>query len=104
MIDRFVSAIESREVDQLRVVHPSLTEQDESSWGRFFETAQRLKMTATVARLDVTGSGAEVLLDARYDYTRNGDPKNFDVHLLITFELTPAGWSMKSVRSQASER
>lgn len=98
VIDRFVSAIESRDVNQLRSVYPGLTEQDEASWGSFFEATDSLKMTTSLARMTVGDGVAEALLNGRYDYMRSGEPRSLEVLLAVEFDLGAAGWMVKSVR------
>ena len=103
VMDRFVSAIEARDVNQLRRVYPGLTEQDEASWASFFETSDSLKMTATLADMTVGDGVAQALLNGRYDYMRSGEPRSFDVHLAVEFQLGDTGWMVKSVGNTRRE-
>ena len=104
VINLFVSAVESRDVDQLRRIYPGLTEQDEASWASFFETTDSLKMTASLASMTVGDGVAEALLNGRYDYLRSGEPRSFDIHLAVGFHLGAAGWMVKSIGNRTGEQ
>ena len=104
VIDRFVNAIETRDVNQLRRVYPGLTEQDEASWASFFETSDNLKMTASLTDMTVGDGVAEALLNGRYDYMRSGEPRTANVHLVVEFQLGDAGWMVKSVGNRRGEQ
>jgi serine/threonine protein kinase len=101
VIERFVDAVESRNVTQLRRVYPNLTPQDQESWEGFFQIADQLEMTVNVTDLAVNGSEAEAMLESRYDYLLDGEPESFTAQLFVLFDLAADAWGVSLVRNRS---
>ena len=105
VVARLARAIESRDVSQLRRVHPTLSNQDQESWSRFFGSVQTLKVQLTVTQLNVRGDTATVRLDGTYEYQRNnGRDGNLAQALVLSLVHSAGVWGLTSIQNQTSEQ
>jgi hypothetical protein len=99
-IAAFASAIESRNVDNIRRVYPGMTPLQQRGWEQFFETVRDVKAQLAVGTLDVANGAADARVSGTYAYRNNstGRAEVQPVSFRATLRREGGGWRIIQVR------
>jgi ketosteroid isomerase-like protein len=98
----YATALESRDIEQLRHTYPGMTAAQQASWQTFFDRVRNLKATLGIASLTVAAGGASA--DAtvsgvyEYDNASTGRPERRPVTFRATLARDPNGWRITAIR------
>jgi hypothetical protein len=100
LFDEYASAIETRNVDNIRRAYPGLQPNQSREWERFFTAVRDLDVELRMTRLDVHGDSAEASLAGVYAFTDPGtrQARRDSVSLLATLRRDARGWRIESLR------
>jgi hypothetical protein len=102
VIGDYATALESRDIEQVRRAYPGLTAAQQASWQTFFDRVRNLKANLTVASLNLTAGGASA--DAtvsgvyEYDNASTGRAERRPVTFHATLARDASGWRITSIR------
>lgn len=102
VIADYATALESRNVEQLRLTYPGMTAAQQGSWQTFFDRVRNLKATLSIANLNVAGGGAsaDATVSGVYEYDNAGTGRA--ERRPVTFRATLArdgnGWRITAIR------
>ena len=93
-------AVASERVANLRLLFPSMTEQDAASWQTFFRRATHLEARFSADSVRISGSTASAVVRAEYQFvaTENGVQREERSTLAMDFMRTLDDWRVTSVR------
>jgi len=98
-IATYASAIESRDIAQVRRAYPSITAAQATGFEQFFASVRSLKASFSLSSLDVNDNVADGKLVGTYDYVTNGGKNERQpVSFQATFRRDTAGWKLAAVR------
>jgi len=100
VIADYATALESREIEQLRHTYPGMTAAQQGSWQTFFDRVRNLKATLSIANLNVAGASAEATVSGVYDYdiASTGRPERRPVTFHATLARDANGWRITAIR------
>ena len=100
MIADYATALESREIEQLRHTYPGMTAAQQGSWQTFFDRVRNLKATLSIANLNVAGASAEATVSGVYDYdiASTARPERRPVTFHATLARDANGWRITAIR------
>ncbi|MCZ6857006.1 MAG: Ig-like domain-containing protein [Gemmatimonadetes bacterium] len=96
-LDRYASALESRDLDQLRRAYPGLTQQQENAWRTFFDNVESLNVTLDITSIDISGDTATADVDAAQAY-RAGRQLSQRSSFRATLERAATGWRITRIQ------
>ncbi len=96
-LDRYATALESRDLDQLRRAYPGLTQQQENAWRAFFDNVESLSVTLDIKSIDISGDAASVAVDAVQDF-RAGRQESESSSFRATLERAATGWRITQIQ------
>jgi serine/threonine protein kinase len=102
VIADYATALESRDIDQLRHTYPGMTAAQQGSWQTFFDRVRNLKATLGIASLSVAAGGASA--DAtvsgvyEYDNASTGRAERRPVTFRATLAHDANGWRITAIR------
>jgi eukaryotic-like serine/threonine-protein kinase len=98
-IDAYARAIETRALPQLRQAYPGLTAEQERSFAGFFDATRAIRVTFSIAGLEVNGATAEVRVVGTYEFvTTAGQTERKPVTFQATLRHDSGRWRLTSVR------
>ena len=98
----YATALESRDVQQVRHAYPGITAAQQASWQTFFDRVHNLKASVIVASLSVTegGGSAYATVNGVYEYDNVSTGRS--ERRLVTFRAALArdanGWRITAIR------
>ena len=100
VIADYATAIESRDIEQVRHAYPGLTTAQQGSWQTFFDRVRNLKATLTVANLNLTATTADAGVSGVYEYDNasTGRPERRPVTFRATLARDAGGWRITAIR------
>ncbi|HXG98119.1 MAG TPA: protein kinase [Gemmatimonadales bacterium] len=100
VIADYATAIESRDIEQVRHAYPGLTTAQQGSWQTFFDRVRNLKATLTVANLSLTATTADAGVSGVYEYDNasTGRPERRPVTFRATLARDAGGWRITAIR------
>ena len=100
VIADYATAIESRDIEQVRHAYPGLTTSQQGSWQTFFDRVRNLKATLTVANLNLTATTADAGVSGLYEYDNasTGRPERRPVTFRATLARDAGGWRITAIR------
>jgi len=102
VIADYATALESRDVEQVRHAYPGLTVAQQGSWQTFFERVRNLKASLSVASLNVAGEGASADASVsglyEYDNASTGRAERRLVTFRATLTRDTNGWRITAIR------
>ena len=100
VIADYATAIESRDIEQVRHAYPGLTTSQQGSWQTFFDRVRNLKATLTVANLNLTATTADAGVSGVYEYDNasTGRPERRPVTFRATLARDAGGWRITAIR------
>jgi len=102
VIADYATALESRDIEQLRHKYPGMTMAQQGSWQTFFDRVRNLKATLGIASLSVAAGGASA--DAtvsgvyEYDNASTGRAERRPVTFRATLAHEANGWRITAIR------
>jgi hypothetical protein len=96
-LDRYATALESRDLGQLRRAYPGLTQQQENAWRAFFVTVESLSVTLDITSIDISGDIATADVDAVQAY-RAGRQLSQSSSFRATLERAATGWRITQIQ------
>jgi len=102
VIGDYATALESRDIEQVRHAYPGITAAQQASWQTFFDRVRNLNATLSIANLNVTGGGAsaDATVSGVYEYDNAGTGRA--ERRPVTFHATLArdanGWRITAIR------
>jgi len=98
-VEAYARAIESRNIGAIRSVEPGLTSEQQRSFEQFFQAAQNINVTLSVADVASSGTAASARLVGRYDYLNvDGQKERQPVSVSATLRHDGKVWRLVSVR------
>jgi len=100
VIADYATAIESRDIEQVRHAYPGITTAQQGSWQTFFDRVRNLKATLTVANLNLTATTADAGVSGvyAYDNASTGRPERRPVTFRATLARDAGGWRITAIR------
>ena len=100
VVAQYADAIESRSLDALRRVYPSMTGPQQQGWEQFFQLVRDVQADLSLSQIQVTSASAEGLVTGAYDYlnTSTGRPEHQPVSFRVSFRSEGGKWRMAEVR------
>ena len=100
VVAAFASAVESRDVTNIRRVYPGMTLVQQRGWDQFFETVRDVKAQLSVAQLDVANGAADAHVTGTYGYRNSstGRTEVQPVSFRAMLRREPGGWRIIQVR------
>jgi hypothetical protein len=96
-LDRYASALESRDLDQLRRAYPGLTQRQENAWRAFFDSVESLSVTLDITSINISGGTATADVDAVQAY-RAGRQLSQSSSFRATLERAATGWRITQIQ------
>jgi len=100
VIADYATAIESRDIEQVRHAYPGITTAQQGSWQTFFDRVRNLRATLTVANLNLTATTADAAVNGVYEYDNasTGRPERRPVTFRATLARDTGGWRITAIR------
>ena len=99
VVAAYARALESRDVDELRRVYPSMTPAQRSAFEDFFRSTRSLRAALTVGELQIDGSAAEAQLVGSFNYiTSAGVAEQRPVSFRAALRREGTVWKLVAVR------
>jgi serine/threonine-protein kinase len=99
VIGAYARALESRDIDELRRVYPSMTDTQRRAFEDFFRSTRSLRATLSVGALQVDGSNADAQLSGVYNYiTVAGIAQQQPVSFRASLRRDAGAWKLVAVR------
>ncbi len=96
-LNRYASALESRDLDQLRRAYPGLTQPQENAWRAFFENVEGLSVTLDIKSINISGNTATADVDAAQAY-RAGRQQSQTSSFRALLERAATGWRITQIQ------
>ena len=99
-VAEYARAIESRNVEAIREIYPSMTSAQQREWRAFFSVVRDINVRLDVSQLDMTGNTAEVRANAVYRYENTSTRRIEEQPVVLRASLRRDGdtWQLSSVR------
>jgi serine/threonine-protein kinase len=95
----YAHAIQSRDVGAIRRVYPDISSAQQQGFEQFFDAARALRVSFSIASLDVNGSSADAHVVGTYDYTgTDGRAQRQPVSFHATLRQDGGAWRLVSVQ------
>src|SRR5881296_3203850 len=100
LIASYAAALESRDIDRLRLAYPGLTAAQQGSWQTFFDRVRNLKASLTVTSLNVAGASADASVSGVYEYDNasTGRAERRPATFRATLARDASGWRITAIR------
>jgi hypothetical protein len=100
VIADYATALESRDVEQVRHAYPGLTTAQQGSWQTFFDRVRNLKTTLSVTSLNVAAVSADATVSGVYEYDNasTGRAERRPVTFHATLARDANGWRITAIR------
>jgi len=102
VIADYATALESREIEQVRHTYPGMTAAQQGSWQTFFDRVRNLKATLGIASLTVAAGGgsADATVSGVYEYDNasTGRAERRPVTFRATLARDANGWRITAIR------
>jgi hypothetical protein len=102
VIGDYATALESRDIEQVRHAYPGITAAQQASWQTFFDRVRNLKATLGIATLSVAAGGttadASVSGVYEYDNASTGRAERRPVTFRATLARDGNGWRITAIR------
>jgi len=100
VIADYATALESRDIEQVRHAYPGLTAAQQGSWQAFFDRVRNLKATLTVSSVNVAGAAADATVTGVYEYDNagTGRAERRPVTFRVTLARDASGWRINAIR------
>jgi eukaryotic-like serine/threonine-protein kinase len=99
LVASYAHAIESRDIDAIRALYPSITVAQQRGFERFFAAVKTLKASLATAKPEISGSTASALISGSYEYVdAGGQAQRQPVAFQATFRQEAGNWLIASVR------
>jgi serine/threonine protein kinase len=100
VVTDYASAIESRDVGNIRRVYPGMTAVQERGWNQFFQLVREVDAQLDVTQLDTSGATANARITGNYTYLNSstGRTEHQPVTFQATLHKTESGWRISEVR------
>ena len=102
VIADYATALESREIEQVRRTYPGMTAAQQGSWQTFFDRVRNLKATLGIASLTVAAGGgsADATVSGVYEYDNasTGRAERRPVTFRATLTRDANGWRITAIR------
>jgi hypothetical protein len=101
LIAAYARALESRDLSEVRRVHPGLTLGEQETFRQFFQSVPALKAGLTINRLVIAGGSADAVVNGVYEYVdaKTGRGKRDTTAFRATFVQDSTGWHLTAIRS-----
>jgi serine/threonine-protein kinase len=99
-IANYGRAIEARDIAAIKQVYPSVTSAQQRDWQQFFGTVQSVKVSLSVAQVDVNGATAEARITGSYRY-QNTSTRRLEeqpVSFRASLQRDGASWRITAIR------
>jgi serine/threonine protein kinase len=99
VVTDYASAIESRDVGNIRRVYPGMTAVQERGWNQFFQLVREVDAQLDVTQLDTSGATANARITGNYTYLNSstGRTEHQPVSFQATLHKTESGWRISEV-------
>jgi serine/threonine-protein kinase len=95
----YARAIQSRDVGAIRRVYPDMSSAQQHGFEQFLDAARSLRVSFSIASLDVSGSSADARVVGTYDYTgTDGHPQRQPVSFHASLRQDGGAWRLTSVQ------
>jgi serine/threonine protein kinase len=100
VIADYATALESRDIGQVRQAYPGMTATQQGSWQTFFDRVRNLKANLSVASLNVADATAEATVSGVYEYDNasTGRAERRPVTFHATLARDANGWRLTAIR------
>ena len=100
VVTDYAGAIESRDIGNIRRVHPGMTAGQERGWQQFFQVAREVKAQLDLNQLVTLGTTANARITGSYTYLNSstGSTEHQPVSFQATLRKTESGWRISEVR------
>jgi serine/threonine-protein kinase len=98
-IAAYAHAIQSRDVSAIRRVYPDISSAQQNGFQQFFDASRALRVSFSLASLDVSGNSADARVVGTYDYTgADGRPMRQPVSFRAALRQDGGAWRLISVQ------
>jgi hypothetical protein len=93
-------AIEAGDLSAIRKLYPNVTAAQQRDWQQFFSAVQNIKVSLSVAQLDITGTSAEARITGSYKYLNTSARRLEEqpVSFQATLQRDGALWRLTAIR------
>jgi hypothetical protein len=101
VIAAYATAIQSRNVADIRRAYPGLTSQQQQQWDGFYRIARNFRATLRIENLSVTGATAAAAIGAVYEFENSSNGRAERQALRLQAQLArgaDGGWRIESIR------
>jgi len=100
VIERYASALESRDVNQVRSVYPGLTAETTQQLSDALPAMDGLVVDWELQSIDEQGQTASAAVQATYSFRSGGRPQTTPVPLLFEFARSTTGWNLTRIANR----
>ena len=100
VIESYGRAIEARDIAAIRELYPDITAAQQRDWQQFFSAVQNIKVSFSIAQLDITGAAAEARVTGtyRYENTSTRRLEEQPVRFLASLQRDATAWRLTAIK------